>query len=259
MTLTEEAQSYAMDRATTPAQLTALSRAFMSGALQALAALKPAFKEDGRITAGNSSQMSDGAAATVVMSAQKAKELGLTPLARIVATAATGLSPEIMGLGPIQAVRKVLRTAGMSISDIDLFEINEAFAAVSLASTRELGVDPAKVNPNGGAVALGPFVALRPFRQRRLVLLQHQADVAALLRRDVAVVVADEFGRHVAIALRPCVGIADAAGRHGAPVLLQRHFRRQLEVEQLLLGLVVVGFVAHLDGEIEPLADLAQA
>ncbi|MCF8590524.1 acetyl-CoA C-acetyltransferase [Gordonia liuliyuniae] len=120
--------------------------------------LKPVFRPDGTITAGNACPLNDGAAALVVMSDTKAKELGLKPLARVVATAATGLSPEIMGLGPIEAVRKVLRVAGMSISDIDLTEINEAFAVQVLGSAAELGIDHDKLNVSGGAIALGhPF------------------------------------------------------------------------------------------------------
>ncbi|NLG46230.1 acetyl-CoA C-acetyltransferase [Gordonia sp. (in: high G+C Gram-positive bacteria)] len=120
--------------------------------------LKPVFRPDGTITAGNACPLNDGAAALVIMSDTKAKELGLKPLARIVATAATGLSPEIMGLGPIEAVRKVLRVSGMSISDIDLFEINEAFAVQVLGSAAELGIDHDKLNVSGGAIALGhPF------------------------------------------------------------------------------------------------------
>ncbi|QKT06604.1 acetyl-CoA C-acetyltransferase [Gordonia sp. X0973] len=120
--------------------------------------LKPVFRPDGTVTAGNACPLNDGAAALVIMSDTKAKELGLTPLARIVATAATGLSPEIMGLGPIEAVRKVLRTAGKQISDIDLFEINEAFAVQVLGSADVLGIDHDKLNVSGGAIALGhPF------------------------------------------------------------------------------------------------------
>ena len=120
--------------------------------------LKPVFRPDGTVTAGNACPLNDGAAALVVMSDTKAKELGLKPLARIVATAATGLSPEIMGLGPIEAVRKVLRVAGMSINDIDLTELNEAFAVQVLGSAAELGIDHDKLNVSGGAIALGhPF------------------------------------------------------------------------------------------------------
>ncbi|MCX6470494.1 MAG: acetyl-CoA C-acetyltransferase [Corynebacteriales bacterium] len=120
--------------------------------------LKPVFRPDGTITAGNACPLNDGAAALVIMSDTKAKELGLTPLARVVATAATGLSPEIMGLGPIEAIRKVLKNTGMSISDIDLVEINEAFAVQVLGSAAELGIDHDKLNVSGGAIALGhPF------------------------------------------------------------------------------------------------------
>ena len=120
--------------------------------------LKPVFRPDGTITAGNACPLNDGAAAVVVMSDVKAKELGLTPLARIVATGVSGLSPEIMGLGPIEAVRKALGYAKMSVSDIDLFEINEAFAVQVLGSARELGIDEDKLNVSGGAIALGhPF------------------------------------------------------------------------------------------------------
>ncbi len=120
--------------------------------------LQPVFRPDGTITAGNACPLNDGAAAVVIMSDTKAKELGLTPLARIVSTAATGLSPEIMGLGPIEAIRKALAIAGKSVSDIDLFEINEAFAVQVLGSANELGIDHDKLNVSGGAIALGhPF------------------------------------------------------------------------------------------------------
>ncbi len=120
--------------------------------------LKPVFRPDGTVTAGNACPLNDGAAAVVIMSDTRAKELGLTPLARIAATAVTGLSPEIMGLGPIEAVRKVLATAGKTIDDIDLVEINEAFAVQVLGSARELGIDEDKLNVSGGAIALGhPF------------------------------------------------------------------------------------------------------
>ncbi|MFI6868475.1 acetyl-CoA C-acetyltransferase [Nocardia sp. NPDC050406] len=120
--------------------------------------LKPVFRPDGTITAGNACPLNDGAAALVVMSDTKARELGLTPLARIVATGVSGLSPEIMGLGPIEAVRKTLKTAGMTIDDLDLYEINEAFAVQVLGSARELKMDEDKLNISGGAIALGhPF------------------------------------------------------------------------------------------------------
>jgi acetyl-CoA C-acetyltransferase len=120
-----------------------------------LGALKPAFKKDGTVTAGNASGINDGAAALVVTTAKKARALGGKPLARILAYVSTGVDPKVMGIGPIPAVRKVLERAGLTIADIDLFELNEAFAAQSVAVARELGLDPAKVNVNGGAIALG--------------------------------------------------------------------------------------------------------
>ena len=123
--------------------------------LEGLAKLKPAFKEGGSVTAGNSSQMSDGASAVMVMSADKAAELGLTPLARFVAFAVGGVAPELMGIGPVAAIPKALKTAGLSMNDIDLFELNEAFAAQSLAVMQTLEIDPDRVNVNGGAIALG--------------------------------------------------------------------------------------------------------
>ena len=120
-----------------------------------IASLPPAFEPEGMITAGNSSQISDGAAAVLVMSEAKVKELGLTPRARIIATAAVGTDPTIMLEGPIPATAKVLHKAGMKLEDIDLFEVNEAFAAVVLAWLKETGADPEKLNYNGGAIALG--------------------------------------------------------------------------------------------------------
>lgn len=120
--------------------------------------LKPVFRPNGTVTAGNACPLNDGAAAVVIMSDTKARELGLTPLARIVSTGVSGLSPEIMGLGPIEASKKALANAGMSIGDIDLYEINEAFAVQVLGSARELGMDLDKLNVSGGAIALGhPF------------------------------------------------------------------------------------------------------
>jgi acetyl-CoA acyltransferase len=123
--------------------------------LEALAALKPAFHAKGTITAGNSSQLSDGAAAALVMSAEKARQLGIQPLARYVAFATAGCKPEEMGLGPVYAIPKALKMAGLSLSDIDCIELNEAFAVQALAVIREAGLDPDKVNVNGGAIALG--------------------------------------------------------------------------------------------------------
>lgn len=123
--------------------------------LEALASLKPAFHVKGTVTAGNSSQMSDGAAAAVVMSAERAQALGIKPLARFVAFATAGYKPEEMGLGPVFAIPKALKLAGLKLSEIDVIELNEAFAAQSLAVIQEAGLDPERVNPNGGAVALG--------------------------------------------------------------------------------------------------------
>jgi acetyl-CoA C-acetyltransferase len=126
--------------------------------LEGLASLKPAFRPDGQITAGNACPLNDGAAAVMVMSDTKAKALGLTPLARIVSTGVTGLNPEIMGLGPIEACRQAMARAGMTIDDIDLVEINEAFAAQVVPSAKHLGISYDKLNVQGGAIALGhPF------------------------------------------------------------------------------------------------------
>ncbi|MBP2707174.1 acetyl-CoA C-acetyltransferase [Microbispora sp. RL4-1S] len=125
---------------------------------EAVAQLKPAFRPDGTVTAGNCCPLNDGAAAVVVMSDVKAAELGITPLARIVSTGVTGLSPEIMGLGPVEASRQALTRAGMAVGDVDLVEINEAFAAQVIPSYQELGIDLDRLNVNGGAIALGhPF------------------------------------------------------------------------------------------------------
>jgi acetyl-CoA acyltransferase len=123
--------------------------------IEALAKLKPVFHVQGTVTAGNSSQTSDGAAALLVMSKEKAKALGLKPLARFVSFAVGGVRPEVMGIGPVMAVPKALKLAGLSLQDIDLIELNEAFAAQALAVLRELGMDENKVNVNGGAIALG--------------------------------------------------------------------------------------------------------
>jgi acetyl-CoA C-acetyltransferase len=126
--------------------------------VEKLAKLEPAFRPDGRVTAGNACPLNDGAAAVVVMSSTRARELGIRPLARIVASAVSALNPEVMGLGPIEASRRALARAKMSISDIDLVEINEAFAAQVIPSARALGIPPEKLNVHGGAIALGhPF------------------------------------------------------------------------------------------------------
>jgi acetyl-CoA C-acetyltransferase len=126
--------------------------------LDAVAGLEPVFRPDGRITAGNCCPLNDGAAAVIIMSDTKARELGITPLARIVSTGVTALSPEIMGLGPIEASRMALARAGMTVDDVDLVEINEAFAAQVIPSYKELGIPLDKLNVNGGAIAVGhPF------------------------------------------------------------------------------------------------------
>jgi acetyl-CoA C-acetyltransferase len=126
--------------------------------LEGISGLKPVFRPDGRVTAGNACPLNDGAAAVIVMSDTKARELGLTPLARVVSTAVTGLSPEIMGYGPVDASKLALQRAGMTIDDMDLVEINEAFAAQVIPSYRDLGIDIDKLNVHGGAIAVGhPF------------------------------------------------------------------------------------------------------
>ena len=126
-----------------------------NSSLEALASLPPVFRAGGSVTAGNSSPLSDGAAATVVMSGSRVKELNLSPIARLVGFAVAGVAPEIMGIGPVEAVPKVLAQTGMKLADIDLIELNEAFASQALAVIRELGLDPDRVNVNGGAIALG--------------------------------------------------------------------------------------------------------
>ncbi|MDH6112499.1 acetyl-CoA C-acetyltransferase [Kitasatospora sp. MAP12-15] len=126
--------------------------------LEAVSGLKPVFRPDGTVTAGNCCPLNDGAAALVIMSDTKARELGITPLARVVSTGVSGLSPEIMGYGPVEASRQALKRAGLTIDDIDLVEINEAFAAQVIPSYRDLGIDLDKLNVNGGAIAVGhPF------------------------------------------------------------------------------------------------------
>jgi acetyl-CoA C-acetyltransferase len=126
--------------------------------IESISALKPVFRPDGAVTAGNACPLNDGAAALVIMSDRKAADLGLTPLARIISTGVTGLSPEIMGYGPVEASRQALTRAGMTISDIDLVEINEAFAAQVIPSYRALNIDIDKLNIHGGAIAVGhPF------------------------------------------------------------------------------------------------------
>ncbi len=142
-----------------------------------LARLRPAFKKDGTVTAGNASGINDGAAALLLMSGEKAKELGITPLARLVSWAEAGVEPKVMGIGPVPAVRKALKWAGLSTEDLELVEANEAFAVQSLAVQRELGLDPERVNVNGGAIALGHPIGASG--ARILVTLLHE-----MARRD---------------------------------------------------------------------------
>jgi acetyl-CoA acetyltransferase family protein len=123
--------------------------------MEALARLKPAFRDGGTVTAGNASGINDGAAAALVVEAGRAREMGLKPMARVVTTAVAGVDPAVMGLGPIPATRKALARAGLSVADLDVVELNEAFASQSIACIRELGIDPARVNLDGGAIALG--------------------------------------------------------------------------------------------------------
>jgi acetyl-CoA C-acetyltransferase len=139
---------------------------------EALAGLRPAFDKSGTVTAGNASGINDGAAAVVVMSAKKAAELGLKPLARIAAFGTSGLDPATMGMGPVPATRKALERAGWSVGDVNLFELNEAFAAQACAVNKELGIDPAKVNVNGGAIAIGHPIGASG--ARILVTLLHE-------------------------------------------------------------------------------------
>ena len=123
--------------------------------IEALAKLKPAFKTDGTVTAGNAPGMNDGASALVVTSAERAKALGVEPLGRIVAQATSGTEPKLVMMAPVEAIKKLLKKTGWSLNDVDLIELNEAFAVQAVAITRELDLDPDKVNVNGGAVALG--------------------------------------------------------------------------------------------------------
>ena len=145
--------------------------------LEALSGLRPAFNKEGSVTAGNASGLNDGAAAVIMMSASKAKELGLTPLARIKAYASAGLDPSIMGMGPVSATQLCLKKAGWSHEDIDLMEINEAFAAQAIAVNKEMGWDTSKINVNGGAIALGHPIGASGCRV--LVTLLHE-----MVRRD---------------------------------------------------------------------------
>jgi 3-oxoadipyl-CoA thiolase len=142
--------------------------------LEKLASLKPAFRKDGTVTAGNASGINDGAAALIVASEEKARELGIEPLGAFVGSAAAGVDPRVMGIGPIPAVRKVLERAGVPVEQLDLVELNEAFASQSIAVIRELGLDPEKVNVNGGAIAIGHPLGMSG--ARLVVSLLHELD-----------------------------------------------------------------------------------
>ena len=146
--------------------------------IETLRALKPAFKKDGSVTAGNAPGVNDGAAAVVVMSAEKAKELGLKPMARIVAHATSGIDPKWVMMAPVNGARTVMKKAGWSVGEVDLFELNEAFAVQAVAVTRELGIPMEKVNVNGGSVAIGH--AIGASGARVLVTMMHE-----MIRRDV--------------------------------------------------------------------------
>jgi acetyl-CoA C-acetyltransferase len=147
---------------------------------ESLSKLKAAFRKDGTVTAGNASGLNDGAAALVVASAERARALGLKPVARIVSYASAGVDPKVMGIGPVPAVRKALEKAGLTAGDMDLFELNEAFAAQSLAVVRELKLDPSRVNVNGGAIALGHPIGASG--ARILVTLLHALRARGLKR-----------------------------------------------------------------------------
>jgi acetyl-CoA C-acetyltransferase len=146
--------------------------------LESLTALRPAFSKDGTVTAGNASGINDGAAAVIMMTAQKAKELGLKPLAKIKAYSSAGVDPSIMGMGPVPATQLCLKKAGWKHQDVDLMEINEAFAAQAIAVNREMGWDTKKINVNGGAIAIGHPIGASGCRI--LVTLLHE-----MIRRDV--------------------------------------------------------------------------
>ncbi len=159
---------------------------------EGLAGLRPAFDKAGGVTAGNASGLNDGAAAVVVMSAAKAKSLGLTPLARIVSFGTSGLDPATMGMGPVPATRKALERAGWKAADVDLFELNEAFAAQACAVNKELGIDAAKVNVNGGAIAIGHPIGASGCRI--LVTLLHEMQARGAKRGVAALCIGGGMG-----------------------------------------------------------------
>jgi len=140
--------------------------------LEALGRLRPAFREGGSVTAGNSSGINDGASAVLLVEAERARELGLRPMTRIVSTAVAGVDPAIMGYGPVPATRKALERAGIGVDDLDLVELNEAFASQSVVCIDDLGLDPAKVNVNGGAIALGHPLGMSG--ARLITMLSHE-------------------------------------------------------------------------------------
>ena len=140
--------------------------------MEALAKVRPAFREGGTVTAGNSSGINDGASATVVVDADFARSHGLQPMARVVSTAVAGVDPAVMGLGPIPATRKALERAGLTVDELDLIELNEAFASQSIVCMRELGLDPDKVNVNGGAIAIGHPLGMSG--ARLITMLAHE-------------------------------------------------------------------------------------
>ena len=166
--------------------------------VETLARLRPAFRKDGgTVTAGNASGINDGAAALLVMSAGKAQELGLEPLATIESSASVGVEPKIMGIGPVPAVRRALDRAGVRLSEVDVLELNEAFAAQSLAVVRELGVEPERVNPNGGAIALGHPIGASG--GRILVTLLHEMRRSNLHRGIAALCVGGGQGQAMVV------------------------------------------------------------
>ena len=165
-----------------------------------LGKLRPAFDKTGSVTAGNASGLNDGAAAVVVMTAKKAKELGIEPLARIVSYATSGLDPATMGMGPVSATRKALERAGWQASDVDVYELNEAFAAQACAVNKELGIDPSKVNVNGGAIALGHPIGASGCRV--LVTLLHEMKRSGAKKGLTALCIGGGMG--VAMALERC-------------------------------------------------------
>jgi acetyl-CoA C-acetyltransferase len=167
---------------------------------EVLATLKPAFDKAGSVTAGNASGLNDGAAAVVVMTAAKAKALGLKPLAKIVSYATSGLAPEVMGLGPVYATRKALDRAGWKAADVDLFELNEAFAAQACAVNQDLGIDTAKVNVNGGAIAIGHPIGASGCRI--LVTLLHEMQRSGAKKGLAGLCIGGGMG--VAMAVEAC-------------------------------------------------------